>query len=205
MAASGQPKSPGHAAFLESRGKRVAALNGLLRQACPEPAQVVLEIGCGHGHYLTAYAQQHPDETCIGLDLVTKRIQKANAKRDKRNLTRLHFVKADVGECLDAWPDHLGLSRVFILFPDPWPKKRHAKNRILQPALLDRLAALAAAGTTLHFRTDDAANFGWGLDVIAGHPQWEIRDDVEWPFENPSFFQDLFEDHFSLTALRVHG
>ena len=205
MASSDQPKSPGHAAFLESQRNRVASLRGTLLQAFPDPASVVLEIGCGHGHYLTAYAQQHPDENCLGIDLVTKRIQKANEKRDKRGLHRLQFVKADVGEFLDAWPEHLGLSRVFILFPDPWPKKRHIKNRILQPGLLDRLASLSAAGTPLHFRTDDAANFAWGMEVIASHARWEIRDDVEWPFENPSYFQDLFEEHFSLTALRVDG
>lgn len=203
MAVPEQAQSPGHAAYLEARGKRVTAVKACLEQAFPEPAKLVLEIGCGHGHYLTAYAQQHPDAFCLGVDLVTKRIEKANQKRDKRGLERLHFIKAEIRECLEAWPAHLGLDRVFILFPDPWPKKRHIKNRVLQTSLLDALAGRAGAGTQLHFRTDHPDNFAWGMSVIASHPLWEIRDDIEWPLENPSYFQDLFEDHYSLTALRA--
>jgi tRNA (guanine-N7-)-methyltransferase len=173
-----QPQSAGHAAFLEARAKRVSSLRDRLRQAFADAGELVLEVGCGHGHYLTAYAQQHPDEHCLGIDLVTKRIEKAELKRDKRGLQRLHFFKADVGECLEAWPPQLGLGRIFILFPDPWPKKRHTKNRILQSGLLEDLAGLAAPGTPLHFRTDDPDNF-------------------------ECYFQDLFEGHYSLTALRV--
>lgn len=183
------------------QNQRIEQIHGELNRLFPDPAELVLEIGCGHGHYLTAYAQQHPQSCCLGLDLVTKRIHKANAKRDKRNLRQLHFMKAEIREFMMAWPGHLCLERIFVLFPDPWPKKRHTKNRILQPSLLDELAKHSRDGTALHFRTDDEKNFAYGMQVIAAHPKWIIRDDVDWPFENPSFFQDLFTDYLSLTAL----
>lgn len=191
----------GQRRFLERRMERIRGLRAELDRIVPGQTSVTLEIGCGHGHYLTAYAQQHPDALCLGIDLVTKRILKACQKRDKRDLPNLHFLKAEVREFLEAWPGRLKLERVFILFPDPWPKKRHIKNRIIQAGLLDRLAAIASPGTPLHFRTDHPGNFEWGLDVIAAHPDWEIRHDIEWPFENPSFFQDLLGDYQSLTAL----
>jgi tRNA (guanine-N7-)-methyltransferase len=92
---------------------------------------------------------------------------------------------------------------VFVLFPDPWPKKRHTKNRILQAALLDALATRMEPGGCLHFRTDHADTFAWGMAVIAGHADWEIRDDAEWPFEAPSYFQELLGDYQSLTAERL--
>lgn len=196
-----EPKSSSHAAFLEKQGARVAGIREELSRLFPDPVNLVLELGCGHGHYLTAYAEAHPEEHCLGLDIVSKRIRKANAKRDKRELSRLHFIKAEVREFMMALPEHVQLERIFILFPDPWPKKRHAKNRIIQSELLDDLAKHARPGTALHFRTDDENNFIWGMEVIASHSGWSIRDDQAWPFENPSFFQDLFTSYESLTAL----
>ena len=53
------------------------------------------------------------------------------------------------------------------------------------------------------FVGNEENNFAWGVEVVASHDKWTIRDDVEWPFENPSFFQDLFTAYQSLTAL--HG
>lgn len=196
-----EPKSPGHRKYLEAQASRVSSLRGQLEQYAPDPAGVVLEIGCGHGHYLTAYAGHNPTAHCLGIDLVSRRIRKANAKRDKGKLERLAFFKADVREFLMAWPDHLALERIFILFPDPWPKQRHTKNRIIQHALLDDLARYSREGTCLHFRTDDDNHFAWGMDVIASHPAWRIEAPIEWPFENPSFFQNLFTGYSSLTAL----
>ena len=193
--------SESHRTFLELRHGRITRLGETLDALYPDPAGLVLEIGCGHGHYLTAYAQQHPTANCVGVDLVTKRIQKACQKRDKRKLANLQFFKADAREFLEAWPERLTLERIFVLFPDPWPKKRHVKNRILQPALLDTLAAHSRPGTALHFRTDHEATFEYGLETIAAHGLWSVDDEAEWPFENPSFFQDLFSGYQSLTAL----
>ena len=195
-----EPKSAGHVAFLESRQRRVDALKARLLDIYPDPVGLTVEIGCGHGHYLTALAQAHPDDMCLGIDLVTKRIEKACQKRDKRQLHNLQFLKAEVREFMMAWPEHLWLERVFILFPDPWPKKRHAKNRIIQQQLLHDLATRGREGSTLHFRTDDEDNFSWGLEMVASCPGWIIDDHADWPFENPSFFQDLFSRHYSLTA-----
>jgi tRNA (guanine-N7-)-methyltransferase len=191
----------GQQAYLERRNERIRDLRTALRGFFPVPARLTLEIGCGHGHYLTAYAQQHPDAVCLGIDLMTRRIEKACLKRDKRHLENLHFLKAEVTELLEAWPNDLRVERFFLLFPDPWPKKRHIKNRILQPDFLDQIGKIAIPGAPLHFRTDHPGNFEWGREVISAHPDWRIEPDAEWPFENPSFFQELFGNYQSLTAL----
>lgn len=193
--------TPGHKAYLEGQKIRLRELTALLDEHYPEPAAITLEIGCGHGHYLTAYAQQYPGASCLGIDLVTRRISKACQKRDKRALNNLNFFKAEVKEFMSIWPARLSIERIFILFPDPWPKKRHTKNRIIQPALLDILAQRSANGTALHFRTDHEGAFAWGEEVINAHRQWSFNEQVEWPFENPSYFQDLFDSYQSLTAV----
>lgn len=164
---------------------------------------VNLELGCGHGHYLTAFAEAHADEICIGIDLVTKRIEKGRAKASKRGLDRLHFAKADVREFLELLPEEARLQRIFMLFPDPWPKKRHEKKRMLQASLLDQLAGHCQQGTPFYFRTDEAGMFAWGQAVFSAHPQWEIVSDAPWIFESESYFQNLMSSWQSLVAHRV--
>jgi tRNA (guanine-N7-)-methyltransferase len=187
--------------YLQRRAARIANLRSTLCDALSGSAGLTLEVGCGHGHFLTAYAMAHPQETCLGVDLVTKRIAKANLKAAKRHLHHLHFVKADVSECLIGLPTNVVLQRIFILFPDPWPKKRHRKNRVVQQVLLDELAKRSCSSTTLHFRSDHSVAFDWALDCIAAHPRWQLDDSQPWPFESPSFFQDLMDSYYSFTAV----
>jgi tRNA (guanine-N7-)-methyltransferase len=187
-------------AFLLRRAERIRGLREHLQEPFFGQSALTLELGCGHGHFLTAYAEAHPQARCLGVDLVSKRIRKARAKAGKRGLDNLVFIKAEVGELLDAWPESLRVERIFVLFPDPWPKKRHAKNRILQLPVLDHLARRAQPQTCLHFRTDHPGNFSWNREQIALHPLWEIDPLAEWPFECPSFFQELLPDYRSFTA-----
>ena len=109
-------------------------------EICAHEQSITLEIGCGHGHFLAAYAQAHPEELCIGIDLITKRIEKGILKKSRNDIKQLHFIKADLNEFLDSMPNDFKLERVFMLFPDPWPKKRHHKNRMMQCSFLDKIA-----------------------------------------------------------------
>lgn len=110
------------------------------------PTEITLEIGCGHGHFLNAYAQAHPDEHCLGLDLLADRIARAQKKARRAGLTNLAFFHAEARLLLEALPAPVRLGRIFILFPDPWPKRRHHKNRIMQPEFLQTLATRAGQG-----------------------------------------------------------
>ena len=115
---------------------------------------LTLEIGCGHGHWLTAYSESNPDEPCIGIDLITKRIEKSNRKRERLDLPYLFFFKTEAKEFLENLPDSLILKRTVLIFPDPWPKKRHHKRRLIQHSFLDLLALHSVPNAELCFRTD---------------------------------------------------
>lgn len=193
----------GYAAWQERRRQRVQSLAGQLREQWPDPRGLVLELGCGHGHFLTAFAQAHPGQACLGVDVSSRRIRLAGQKAAKRHLDQLLFLKADATECLEALPPWLLLRQIFMLFPDPWPKKRHRKKRMLQAALLDLLAARAAPDATFHFRTDHEDNFAFALEQVASHRSWELADSLPWPFEAPSWFQDLLPDYSSFSARRL--
>jgi tRNA (guanine-N7-)-methyltransferase len=191
-----------------TRAARIAALNARLTAApesggVPPGAALTLEIGCGHGHFLAAYAAARPSNYCVGVDLLTKRIERSLRKRDRAALRNLDFFKADAFEFLAALPDSIRLAEIFFLFPDPWPKTRHHKNRLIQITLLDRLAALSVSGTTrLHFRTDHVGYFEWALEKVGGHPAWRVLDGEPWPFEHETFFSSILPDYQSFIAER---
>ncbi len=163
-----------------------------------------LEIGCGHGHWLVAYAETRPQEACIGLDLMTKRIEKAEKKRRKRNLTSLFFFKTDAVEFLECAPEELRFCRIVVLFPDPWPKKRHFKRRLIRPAFLELLHSRSLPEAELCFRTDYGPYFDWAVEHVEEHDLWNLRDEAPWPFEHETFFQNLLPEHQSFVATAEH-
>jgi tRNA (guanine-N7-)-methyltransferase len=161
--------------------------------------QFNLEIGSGHGHWLTSYASNKPSEVFVGIDLISKRVQKSETKKKNHKLKNVFFIKAEVSEFLQALPECLKINSSFIMFPDPWPKKRHSKNRIIQYDFLTSLSQISTRTSKLYFRTDDKPYFDWTTSIIKNHTKWELCL-TEWPHESNSFFQDLFNDSFTCTA-----
>lgn len=161
----------------------------------------VLEIGSGHGHFLTAYAQQHPDRLCVGIDLLGDRIERAIRKQVRARLTNLHFVQAEVSLYLECLPDGVELKDIFVLFPDPWPKLRHHKHRLIRPQVLQQLAQRAGAECRLYFRTDFLPYYEASLAVLAESKDWQVVVEP-WPFEFETVFQSRAPAHYSLVARR---
>lgn len=187
------------------RAKRQGRVDELRRELVSllgSAQDCVLEFGCGHGHWLTAYAEAHPGQQCFGIDLISARVRKSHAKRERFGLRNVHFLKAEATELLEAWPEDRPVGAVFMLFPDPWPKKRHHKNRMIQTPFLDQVAGRMPAGARFHFRTDDAGYFEWTREHFESHPAWRIDEAADWPWETPTYFQQLMESWSSLIAVR---
>lgn len=180
---------------------RLAALREQLRGLPEAQTDLTLEIGCGHGHFLTAYAEQHRAEFCVAIDIIRDRLERAARKTTRAALANVAWIRASAEDLLTAWPSHLHLNRhIFILFPDPWPKRRHWKNRLIQPDFLDQLADRCITGATLCFRTDHAEYFAAAHATIAAHARWRIRPEALWPFEQQTVFQAKAVSHQSLVA-----
>jgi tRNA (guanine-N7-)-methyltransferase len=184
------------------RAALVMQLAGVSAELAPF-AKVVLEVGCGHGHFLTAYAASHLEEACVGLDFCNQRVKRALRKMEHARVRNLHFVRAEASEFLDALPDEVRFSRVYVLFPDPWPKKRHAKNRLMSPGFLSRLASRAGPGADLFFRTDSASYYRQTCEVLGALPAWRLVPGDPWPFEQPTVFQQKATEYYSLAAIRT--
>lgn len=190
------PLTPKYVSIIEQRR---SALTAQLQAALGGASRFVWEVGCGHGHFLTAYAAAHPTVTCVGIDLIGERIERATKKRDRARLTNLHFIQAEARLFLETIPAGVQISTLFVLFPDPWPKLRHNKHRILQSPFLENAASHAATDCPLYFRTDYQPYFETVRAALTQDPYWRLTDDA-WPFEFETVFQQRAEAFHSLVA-----
>ncbi len=188
--------------FEAIRTSRRAALRAELAAALPSAAPAfVFEIGSGNGHFLTAYAGAHADELCIGIDLQLERIAKARRRCDRAGGRNLHFLRCAADDFLHELPAAVRLLDIYVLFPDPWPKKRHHKNRLINPGFLDTLAARAGQGSRLFFRTDYRPYYDEVADLVAAHARWRRLPPGPFPFEHETIFQSRAPSFHSLSAV----
>lgn len=195
--------SEAHARELAKQAARKEELKAVLAEALAGCERILFEAGCGHGHWLTDYAVEHPQTVCVGIDLISWRIRKGNDKKAKRALKNLHFFKAELGEFLEALPEAICFERTVLLFPDPWPKARHHRRRMVQPAFLDEVARRTDPGGEFCFRSDDRPYFDWTVEHLEAHREWQIDEAAAWPYESETYFQSLMESYHSVIARRV--
>jgi len=102
-------------------------------------ARRVLEIGPGKGEFLLHLAANQPSTQFIGIEVRRGRFEKIAAKAERLDLSNLTMIRGDARECLPRL-FHPGIfDQVYVLFPDPWPKKRHSKHRLLKSSLIRQL------------------------------------------------------------------
>ena len=189
--------------FLARITERRTALRAELAALLPARQSLVWEIGSGHGHFLVQYARAFPAKYCIGVDIIRDRLNRSGRKRDRANLINCHFVQAEAREFLDALPSEVTLAEVWALFPDPWPKKRHHKNRILQAEFLEAVAGRAGEGTRFYFRTDHAGYFQAVFSLLPSLSTWKLDPAAPWPLEQETVFQARAPAYQSLVAVRT--
>lgn len=189
-------------AFLEKSNKRKDEIRKFCDEQFSNIGSIVLEVGCGHGHFLTSYASQYKNEMCVGVDILNSRILRGQKKQQRMRLRNLYFINIEVSEFLQGLPERIKLSTVFVLFPDPWPKTRHHKNRFIQKEFLDLLASKSEKGTKFCFRTDHEGYFEWTYKLLNQNQNWELLDQSSWPFEEETVFQKKMKSFQSLIAQR---
>jgi tRNA (guanine-N7-)-methyltransferase len=140
-----------------------------------------LEIGFGAGEHLLWQAQHHPDVTLIGAEPYEGGVAKLLSKLAEQPVPNLRIHMGDARDILGALPD-ASLGRVFVLFPDPWPKTRHHKRRFLQTEMLHTLARLMKPGAELRFASDDAPLVAYTLERLTAHPDfaWTASRAEDW-------------------------
>lgn len=128
-------------------------------------AAVTLEIGFGNGETLVEQAANHPDLNFLGVEVHEPGVGHCLLKARDAGITNLRLIMHDAVEVLSTQIPPATLSRVNLYFPDPWPKKRHHKRRIVQPEFLELVAERLESGGSLHIATD-WANYAEHIDEM---------------------------------------
>lgn len=115
--------------------------------------EVWLEIGFGGGEHLVWQATHHPAVTLLGCEPFEDGVVKVLSEIEQRSIGNIRIFPDDVRPLLRALP-RASIGRVFVLFPDPWPKRKHVKRRLVSAALLDLLAVVMRPGAELRLATD---------------------------------------------------
>jgi tRNA (guanine-N7-)-methyltransferase len=196
----GHPLRPRQAALFDTLLPRVA-----LNLTKPAPADlralfaqpldgVRLEIGFGGAEHLINQAQANPRSGFIGSDGFVNAIAKALAAIEDNALgnIRLHF--GDASELLD-WLPAGALARIDLLYPDPWPKRRHWKRRFIQDDSLKRLARILKSGGELRFATDIADYAAYALARVMRSADfvWTAEQASDWRQPWPGFSGTRYE------------
>lgn len=157
-------------------------------------SEVWLEIGFGGAEHLIWQASTHPGVGLIGCEVFEDGIVKALAAVKERSLNNVRLCTEDARALL-RWLPPGGLARVFVLFPDPWPKKRHAKRRLVTREFLDLLARVIGPGGELRVASDIGDYARLMLLAAQDHPAfvWQAQGPRDWRARGPDWPQTRYE------------
>lgn len=169
----------------------------------PRPAAVWLEIGFGGGEHLVEQAANHRQIGFIGCEVFENGIASLLAEVAERNLANVR-VFTDDARLLLAGLAAASVGRAFILFPDPWPKARHHKRRLVSRPALDRLAEVLQDDAELRLATDDPGYLAWMLEQASDHPDfaWLAWRPADWRERSADWPRTRYEEK-ALAAGRV--
>ncbi|GEO99052.1 tRNA (guanine-N(7)-)-methyltransferase [Methylobacterium haplocladii] len=150
--------------------------------------EVWLEIGFGGGEHLADNAEKHPGTGIIGCEPFVNGVVKLLGEIDERALSNVRIRDEDATQLLAALPD-ASLARVYLLYPDPWPKRRQRKRRFVSDASLAEIARVLRPGGLFRFATDIDDYAGWTLVRTARCPglRWTANGADDWTTPFPGW------------------
>lgn len=183
----GKPLKPGRSAVFERvvPAIRVAIPKaGMIRPSALFPARcqkLWIEVGFGAGEHLAANAAGSPDIGIIGCEVFINGVASLARHVEALHLTNVRVFDDDARQLLAALPD-ASVDRLFLLFPDPWPKVRHAKRRFIGQRNLDQIARVLADNAEFRVASDDPGYVRWTLAHLTAHPayRWLAESPEDW-------------------------
>lgn len=159
------------------------------------PAQLMLEIGFGGGEHLAAMAKAHPGIGYFGVEPFLNGVAKLMAAIETDHLANIRALRGDAREVLAALPD-ASLDRIYLLYPDPWPKRRQRKRRIVDMLFLREVARVLKPGAEFRFATDIDDYAGWTLARIAQQEAlvWLAEKADDWRLAWPEWHRTRYEE-----------
>lgn len=178
-----RPLKPRQARLMEALLPAVALPDGDIDPdaIAPWARQTWLEAGFGAGEHLAAQAERRPDVLFLGVEPFVNGVAACLAQIEDRALRNVRLLQGDVRDLIARLPAG-SLDRLYVLFPDPWPKARHRKRRLIQPGFLAQAGRVMKPGARLVFATDWADYADWTLQRVAASPsfRWTAERAGDW-------------------------
>jgi len=143
-----------------------AVRKGLWRELKPDCTALWVEVGCGKGKFTAETAQANPDVLLIAVERCREAMVVAMEKAQNMGLKNVFFIDMDVANIEEVFAPG-EMDRLFINFPDPWPRKKNAKRRLTHRGFLDKYCRTVKAGGEIHFKTDNAPLFAYSVEEFA--------------------------------------
>lgn len=179
-----------------------------LRAFVPEGTPLEIEIGCGNGRFIAANAAKHPDVRYFGVERMMERVRKCSKKAQQGALGNLTIVRVEAGRFVRELLPAGCVRAMYLFFPDPWPKRRHHKNRFFQREMCDTLARILEPGGTLYVSTDHEDYFLEMRRFLSEDSRFEEVPPLVRPEDEQTDFERLFlakGDPIHDCAFRLRG
>jgi tRNA (guanine-N7-)-methyltransferase len=192
------------------RGSRTEGLSPesaeRLRAALAKFPEVYVEVGSGSGGHLIERARRSPSALFVGFELRFKRVFRTAEKAEENGLQNVLVLQHD-GAQLESIFGPTSLAGIFVLFPDPWEKRRWRKHRILSESFLATASRLLKPGGILHYKTDHSQYFEETVKRFEGNKDFSlarITRDLHRDAPDPSNIESEFEKLFKSKQLPIH-
>ena len=153
---------------------------------------VEVDLGCGKGRFLLARARRHPDINFLGIDRMLRRIRKVDNKARRAGLGNIRLLRMEGYYAVSYLLPPGGIAAYYILFPDPWPKKRHHEHRLFNAPFIEALHRTLTTGGLLHVATDHRPYFQEIHAALLASGRFEETD----PFVPDATEQTDFERYY---------
>lgn len=162
------------------------------------------EFGTGRGQFITTLAKQNPDINFIAMEIKEEVLLKAVEKAHEANLKNILFIWGDVNSILDYFEEK-ELSRIYINFCDPWPKKRWEKRRLTHTNFLNKYFKILDDSGEVHFKSDNEKLFEFTLNEICKNP-WKLKN-ISLDLANNVDYMNVtteYEDKFMSQGMKIY-
>lgn len=158
-----------------------------LAELFPTAQPLEVELGSGDGSFLVEWARRHPESNFIGLERLLGRVRKLDRKGGRAGLTNLRVLRLEASYFLGYLLPPASVQALHLYFPDPWPKRKHRKNRLVNLEFTRLASQILAPGGAVYLRTDDADYFAQMKSVFGANPRFSL-------IETPNELQEALTD-----------
>jgi tRNA (guanine-N7-)-methyltransferase len=160
---------------------------------------LIVDLGCGDGAFLAKVAAENPDQNFLGIERLLGRVRTACRKIERAGLTNARVMRFEISYAVERLLPLKSVAAFYIMFPDPWPKRRHAPRRLITESFLLALHRALRPDGTVRIATDESEYFRQITRLVAQSSHFSVIDDAPFPAATSQF-----ERRFMHAGMSIH-